>query len=85
MLTLDDQIKNILPPKYPATDEIIKEGEKRFREGFNCGVNKSHKAVKKAVREKVLFLGCPKEYEAGRFSVNAVNATEPAMATGQAL
>lgn len=56
MLTLDDQIKNMLPPKYPTTAEIIKEGEKRFREGFNCGVNKSHKAVKKAVRDGGLRL-----------------------------
>jgi len=52
MLTLDDQIKNILPQKYSATDEVLNEGEKRFREGFNYGVNKSHKAVKKRSGKK---------------------------------
>jgi len=41
MLTLDDQIKNILPPKYPSTDQIVNDNEKRRQEGFNGAVNKA--------------------------------------------
>jgi len=36
MLTLDDQIRNLLPPKYPSTDQIVNDNEKRRQEGFNA-------------------------------------------------
>ena len=55
MLTLDDQIRNLLPPKYPSTDQIVNDNEKRRQEGFNGAVNKAHKLLKKAAREGAIL------------------------------